>query len=188
MNRHLALTFCRTYATRKWPRPRPGSSERPPYRAPDPLIDNPNATVTALPDEDLVFIHRPPPTAPSPLSLTTNPISPLLRPRVSPAGSPLPPHIRPSAASKEPPERASDETIAKIRKLRLEDPMKYSRSTLAKMFGCTPNFVALVASLPKTKRKAMRKAQDQKHDEIREAWSEKKTLVRAIRAKRKEYW
>ncbi|KAJ2978638.1 hypothetical protein NUW54_g11257 [Trametes sanguinea] len=65
----LRLPFSRSYATRL--------PERPPYRAPDPLRNNPHATYQELADKNLTFIHRPPPTAPSPLSYTTSPASPL---------------------------------------------------------------------------------------------------------------
>src|SRR5262245_7455973 len=85
-------TLNRTYKNRH--------AERPPYRAPDPLVHNPDAKVTML-EQDLTFIHRPPPTALTPFSLTTAPASPLLR---RPAKeTPLPPVLRPSAARPEPP-------------------------------------------------------------------------------------
>ncbi|PBK82192.1 hypothetical protein ARMGADRAFT_1019779 [Armillaria gallica] len=67
-----ALSFTRSYATR-YPRPKTGTSERPPYRTPDPLVNNPSTAVTTLPDEELTFIHRPPPTSPAPFILTTSP-------------------------------------------------------------------------------------------------------------------
>ncbi|KAF8221040.1 hypothetical protein L208DRAFT_717038 [Tricholoma matsutake] len=181
-----SLSFTRSYATR-YPRPKPGTSERPAYHAPDPLINNPNATVTSLKDQDVTFIHRPPPTAPSPFSLSTAPSSPLLRLNPSPIRGPLPPFIRPSANKIQPP-RASDEDVAEIRRLRLSDPKKYSRGKLAKMFGCTESFVAGIAALKKTQRKALIRARDQKHAEARDRWSEKKSIVRAVRAKRREFW
>lgn len=71
----------------KYLRPRPGTAERPPYRAPDPLVNNPKATVTKLGgEEELTFIHRPPASAPSPYSLSVAPASPLLRPRTMSVG------------------------------------------------------------------------------------------------------
>src|SRR5258705_2524283 len=71
----------------KYPRPRPGTAEKPPYRAPDPLVNNPKATVTKLGgEEELTFIHRPPASAPSPYSLSIAPASPLLRPRTMSVG------------------------------------------------------------------------------------------------------
>ncbi|KIK69627.1 hypothetical protein GYMLUDRAFT_34012, partial [Collybiopsis luxurians FD-317 M1] len=148
----------RAYAP-KWPRPKPGTSERPPYRAPDPLINNPSATVTALPDEDLTFIHRPPPTAPSPISYTTNPVSPLLRPSAQPTSSPLPPLSRPSA-DKPSPAPLTPQQITEIRQLRLQNPTKWTRSKLAEKFGCTQQFVALVAATKKSTRKKLLRRRD----------------------------
>ena len=188
MNRGLsfALTFSRTYATRH-PRPKPGSAERPPYRAPDPFLNNPNAIVTSL-ENDFTFIHRPPPTAPSPFSLTTDPASPLLKASLpAPESDLLPPLIRPSA-DKVQPSRVSDTVVTKIRYLRHSNPAKYSRGVLAGMYGCTQSFIGSIAALKKSKRTAMIKLQDQKHAEVREKWSEKKSMVRAIRAKRRTFW
>ncbi|KAF9013445.1 mitochondrial ribosomal protein subunit L20-domain-containing protein [Cyathus striatus] len=184
----VAPSLTRSYATR-YPRPRPGTSERSAYHAPDPLQNNPSAVVTPLTDEGLTFIHRPPPTAPSPHSLTSAPTSPFLRPP-TPVASPLPPHIRPSAAKVDAtlPARMSDEDIAKLRQLRLSDPEVYTRGKLAEMFGCTENFVGLVAALKKPKRKALLKTREEAHKLDRAKWNEKHTLVKEIRAKRRQLW
>jgi hypothetical protein len=171
----------------KWPRPKPGTSERPPYRAPDPLNDNPSATVTNLPDEDLTFIHRPPPTAPSPVSYTTNPVSPLLKSPAESSSSPLPPVLRPSAG-KPSPARLTAEQIAELRRLRSLDPVKWTRGRLAQKFDCTQHFVALVAATKKSTRKKLVQRRDEEHEANRAKWSEKKSLVVAISQKRRQYW
>lgn len=180
------LTFTRTYATR-FLRPKPGTSERPPYRPTDPLVNNPKAAVTPLEDGELTFIHRPPPTAPSPYSLSTAPSSPLLWASPTPQDGPLPPFIRPSA-DKIQPGRVSDQDLEKIRKLRHSNPSMYSRGKLAKMFGCTESFIGAVAALKKPQRTSLIKLRDQKHEEARGKWSEKKSIVRAVRAKRRTLW
>ncbi|KAF9018543.1 hypothetical protein BDZ89DRAFT_901853, partial [Hymenopellis radicata] len=168
------------------PRPKPGTSERPPYRAPDPLAANPKAAVTALPD-DLTFIHRPPPTAPSPFSLTTNPVSPLLRPATN-TGAKLPPKSRPNKEIIPARKPLSEEQIDKIRELRRGNPEMYSRGKLAKMFKVSQNFVGLVASLKSSKRKALLKQRELLHETQRAKWSERHQLVMAIRKKRREFW
>ena len=182
------VAFCvnlvRHYAP-KYPRPRPGTSERPAYRPPDPLINNPKAAVKTFEEDNLTFIHRPPSTAPSPYSLTTAPASPLLRPATSHV-EPLPPVLRQPSSTEQP--RMSDEQIEKLRKLRFSNPTVYSRGKLAKMFNCTQAFVAQMAALKKPQRKAMIRIRDQKHEKYREKWSEKHALVKAIRAKRREMW
>jgi hypothetical protein len=190
-------SFIRTYIARRADKRR---AERPPCRAPDPLVNNPKAITQKLCDDDsLTFIYRPPPTSPSPYSFTTAPASPLLRPRplpsqqestddtTTPPPRTLPPPIRPSA-EKVPPARASDEVVAEIRRLRHSDPAVYTRGKLAKQFGCTEGFVGKIAALPKSKRRAMVRMRDEGHAEARMKWSENKTIVRAKRAKRREFW
>ncbi|KAJ4482233.1 mitochondrial ribosomal protein subunit L20-domain-containing protein [Lentinula aciculospora] len=182
----FARPLTRNYAS-KWPRPKPGTSERPPYRAPDPLINNSSVTVTPLLDEDLTFIHRPPPTAPSPISYTTNPVSPLLRPPLPSNSTALPPLLRPSASKSAPP-RVTAEQITEIRRLRSLDPVKWTRGQLAKKFHCTQRFVALVAATKKTTRAKLIQRRDAEHEANRVKWSEKRSLVVAISQKRRQYW
>jgi hypothetical protein len=189
----------------KYPRPRPGTAERPPYRAPDPLLNNPKATVTQLGGKDgeqeLTFIHRPPPSAPSPYSLSVAPASPLLRPRShalgttetetrqpeSPSSSLLPPPIR-SQTQKEESPRMSDEDLARLKYLRRSDPFLYTRGKLAKMFGCSPTFVGMVAPLKKSQCRATHKVLEEQHEKAKARWSEKHQIVMEIRKKRKELW
>ncbi|KDR82705.1 hypothetical protein GALMADRAFT_220697 [Galerina marginata CBS 339.88] len=185
--RALAFTssIVRQYAP-KYPRPRPGTSERPAYHAKDPLINNPKAIVTKLEDEDLTFIHRPPPTAPSPFSLTTAPVSPLLRPPTVPYEGPMPPLSRSPPAA--PPPRMSDKDMEKLRQLRYSDPVTYSRGKLSQMFNCTQSFVGQVAPLKKPLRKSLIKVRDETHEQARQKWSEKHSIVKAISKKRRELW
>jgi hypothetical protein len=183
----FCLNLVRHYAP-KYPRPRPGTSERPAYHPPDPLINNPKAAVKTFEEDNLTFIHRPPSTAPSPYSLTTAPASPLLRPvtsRVEPI-PPLPPVLRQPPSTKPP--RMSDEQIEKMRNLRFTNPSVYSRGKLAKMFNCTQAFVAQMAALKKPRRKALIRIRDQKHEKYKAKWSERHALVKAISAKRREMW
>ncbi|KAF8208841.1 hypothetical protein K438DRAFT_1917215 [Mycena galopus ATCC 62051] len=173
--------FTRGYATKlnKWPRPKPGTAERPAYHAPDPLLNNSQAV-------DLTFIHRPPPTAPSPYSLTTNPVSPLLRPRSPKENLPLPPPSRPKYA-KEPLPRASTQTILEIKRLRALDPDRYTCGVLATKFKVTRGFVQAVAALKKSQRNAKRRAQEVIAETERAKWSEKTTTLRLIKAKRRNF-
>jgi hypothetical protein len=157
----------------------------------DPLTDDPRALVTPLLEDDvaLTFIHRPPPTAPSPHSFTTSPSSPLLRPTPTPTdpSTAVPPVLRPSAL-KEPPPRLSDEAIEEMRRLRLSDPHKYTRGVLARMFGCTNNFVGYVAALKRSQRKPIVAAREEAHERIRERWGAKKSLAKEIQQKRREFY
>ncbi|KAJ3505050.1 hypothetical protein NLJ89_g7619 [Agrocybe chaxingu] len=183
-----ALRFSASIARHapKYPRPKPGTAERPAYHHPDPLLNNPKAAVTNLEDGQLTFIHRPPPTAPSPFSLTTAPSSPLLQPSPTLLAGPLPPLSR--SGPKLPSPRLSDEDLAKLIELRRSDPATYTRGKLAKMFNCTQVFVGQVAPLKKPARRTILKARNQEHEKNREGWSEKHSIVKAIRAKRRELW
>lgn len=174
----FTLGRCRTYATRR--------PEKPPARFPDPLRNNSNAIVTPLEGGKLSFIHRPPPSAPSPFSTTLDPASPLLRP-AAPAGSPLPPLLRPSAYTPEP-ARLSKEDIEKLRTLRRSDPNVYSCAKLARMFDCTPSFVSQVAALPRSLRRAFGRRQEAKVEAIKAGWGERKSTFRAIQEKRRQFW
>jgi len=173
------LSRCRAYATRR--------PEKPPARFPDPLQNNPNATVTTLEDSNLTFIHRPPPSVPTPYSTTLDPGSPLLKPPTSPTEGRTPPLLHPSSYKPEP-ARVSREVIEKIRELRASDPRTYSRIKLAKMFDCTPHFISKIAALPRAQRRQLGREMEVQHEAVRERWGEKKATVAAIRKKRREFW
>lgn len=173
----LSLNFAR-YASRL--------PQRPPARAPDPLVNNPHATYEELPG-DLTFIHRPPPTAPTPESYTTRPASPLLKPpTATSSNTPLPPVLFPDTRIE--PERMSQEDIRKMKDLRKADPDNWTVSKLAREFKCTTQFVRLMAPLNPSARKKKQAARDAMHAEQRAKWGERKSLVREIRQKRRELW
>lgn len=161
--------------------------ERPPYRAPDPLVNNPHAQYQSLPN-DLTFIHRPPPSAAPPESFTTMPASPLLNFSSTPADSDSLPPVLFDVSHKIPSKRVSDQEIAEMRRLRAQNPKKWTSGMLAKKFGCTRHFVRMFAGLSKEeKRKALAK-RDAEHGANRAKWGEKRLLQKEIRTKRKEFW
>ncbi|KAH9999625.1 mitochondrial ribosomal protein subunit L20-domain-containing protein [Russula compacta] len=161
--------------------------QKPPMRHPDPLLNNPNAVSTSLP-EDLTFIHRPPPSAPTPLSYTVNPSSPLLRSAESPTpstGVALPPPLeKPTPAYP----RLSDDKITEMRRLRMENPARYTCRKLADTFGCSPSFVSYVAPLKPSQQRAALARREREHEKARARWGERTALIREIRKKRKEFW
>ena len=183
----MSLTMCarlhipfltRGYATRL--------PQRPPMRHPDPLSNNPNAVSTSL-SEDLTFIHRPPPSVPTPHSYTVNPSSPLLQMEthtLSPASA-LPPPLKNATSAHA---RLPEEKISEIRRLRMENPAFYTCSRLASTFGCSPSFVSHVAPLSTPQQRAVLAKRDQDHEKARARWGEKAALIREIRRKRKEFW
>lgn len=179
------LLGTRSYATKVTPR-KPMPAERPPQKYADPLASSPVAVATALPD-NLTFIHRPPPSAPSPHSYTTLPASPLLRPPAGHSAQGVPPHIRPSA-KKTPPPRMSDEDLAELKRLRYADPKTWTRAALARKFNCTKQFVGLVTCLPNTVRKEIKAVKAVKDEENREKWGPRRRMVREIQKERRAYW
>jgi hypothetical protein len=160
--------------------------QKPPMRHPDPLLNKPNAVSTSLP-EDLTFIHRPPPSAPSPLSYTVNPSSPLLHsePPTPSTDVPLPPPLKqPTLAHP----RLPEDKIKELQRLRTENPVLYTRKKLANTFGCSPSFVSYVAPLKSSQQRAALARRDREHEKARTRWGEKAALIREIRKKRKEFW
>jgi hypothetical protein len=173
----------RAYSTRI---PRPRLPQKPPVRTNDPLNNNPNATVQELPD-NMTFIHRPPPTADTPFSLTTAPASAFLRPpTASSAEAPLPPLTRADRPPAEP--RVSQEVIQQIRHLRATQPHRFTRTALSKLYGVTPGFVGMVAPSKQSYRKEANRVMAEEHQAIRETWGERKAISVEIRRKRKEFW
>ena len=149
-------------------------------------MNNPNATYQELPDK-LTFIRRPPPSAPSPESYVTAPSSPLVSGdiRQQDAAAGMPPII---FGRKKDAERMSDENIARMRKLRQEDPQNWTAGKLAKEFGCSQYFVRYVATLNRAERRASWKRREELHEKFRARWGEKTVLEEEIRKKRREFW
>jgi predicted kinase len=81
----------------------------------------------------------------------------------------------------------SYEDIGKMKALRKSDPDNWTVSKLAKEFKCTAAFVQLMAPLNPCQRKKKQEARRAEHERQR-TWGERKSLVRAIRQKRRELW
>ncbi|KAH0586299.1 hypothetical protein H2248_007546 [Termitomyces sp. 'cryptogamus'] len=56
------------------------------------------------------------------------------------------------------------------------------------MFGVTSNFVGAIAALKSSARRARFRIDAEKQAKLREGWSEKKIIARAIREKRRQFW
>jgi hypothetical protein len=184
MKSGLLAGAVRAYSTRI---PRPRLPQRPPTRKGDPLAHNSNARVQSLP-ENVTFIHRPPPTAPSPYSLTTAPTSAFLLP---PSPMPADPNALPPLVRKDrPPPNAwvSDETVEQIKTLRKENPERYTRNTLARLYGVTPNFVGMVAPTKMTYRKEAHRRWEATLSTQRATWGERRMLQWEVRQRRREFW
>ena len=77
-----------------------------------------------------------------------------------------------------------EKEIEEIRRLRSEDPYKWSRAKLAEKFDCSPLFVGMVAEATSEK-----KAAEQKRlEEIQAKWGKRRRYAREDRGKRRELW
>ncbi|KAF2125876.1 hypothetical protein P153DRAFT_369878 [Dothidotthia symphoricarpi CBS 119687] len=104
------------------------------------------------------------------------------------ASSLLPP--RPSAALPAPVRTPYDKTynvteedVQKIRQLRAEDPIKWTRVKLAEKFGCSQFFVGMVA---KAAEKAVKV--EAEHEAMRRRWGDRRREAREDRQRRKVLW
>lgn len=166
-----------------------GSSSRPAFRVPDPLSHNPHAEVTRL-DDDMTFIRRPPPSAPTPHSTTLSPSSPLLTSYAEKTSLDvsLPPTLKPPKENLRLSVTLTPEQVKEVRKLRREDSAQWTASRLAARFGCTTHLISKVAALRVSERRAKRSDQESAHVLIRASWSERRATDNMVRKRRREFW
>ncbi|KAK2797370.1 hypothetical protein FQN51_008541 [Onygenales sp. PD_10] len=144
----------------------------PPENTPDHIIYNPPSSAPSVYHTPTIF-------------LPTNDIRRKLRAE-SPAGASPKPQRLPLVIQKKQEEKRilSAKEIAEMRRLRLEDPMKWSRRALAKHFNCNPHFVMQACDAGPEK-KAI---QLQVLEAIKSRWGKKRTIAREDRELRKELW
>ncbi|RJE26652.1 hypothetical protein PHISCL_00976 [Aspergillus sclerotialis] len=74
--------------------------------------------------------------------------------------------------------------IEEIRRLRLNDPMTWSRWKLAKRFDCSPMFIGMVCEASPEKKEI----QKQVLEAVQSRWGRKRRMAREDRQLRKENW
>ncbi|KAG9041608.1 hypothetical protein FS837_012034 [Tulasnella sp. UAMH 9824] len=169
---------------------------RPKHTVKDPLLTASNAAITELP-EDLTFIHRPPPTAETPLSYTTNPSSPLLRQATASSSSAtLPPALHAQSESES--KRLTQAQIEEIRARRAKDPKRNPAWKLAQEYGCSRLFISMVAPIRKievqvkTSEGLMQMTEAERRQLEKEKamsrWGERKQINKEVRRLRREMW
>ena len=92
----------------------------------------------------------------------------------------MPPPVRPQYEKKY---HLQPEQIEEIRRLRAEDPRKWTRVRLAEKFECSQFFVSLCCCAPEIKAE-----QDKELAEIKKRWGRRKTEAREERQARKSLW
>lgn len=74
--------------------------------------------------------------------------------------------------------------IEEIRKLRLEDPAKNTRKSLASKYNVSPLFISMVSEPPKEWKQEM----DSRLSAIKSTWHARRTAAREDKKRRKELW
>ena len=154
------------------------------------LLVQPDPSFTTTTGDQDHIIYNPPSSAPNvyhtPLKFLPKDdprrrLHTLLRPTASDsANTPLPPAVRPVYEKKYHLKQAD---IEEIKRLRAEDPRKWTRVRLAEKFECSQFFVSLCCSAPQIKDE--RQAELEK---IKEKWGRTKREAREDRQTRKQSW
>lgn len=135
------------------------------------------------------IIYNPPSSAPSVYHTPTKFLPPddvrrTLR-TDSPSGEPkeqdLPPVFKKTDEKKY---HLTPADIEEIRKLRMSDPMTWSRWKLARRFDCSPLFIAMVCEASPQKKEI----QKQVLEAVQSRWGVKRRMAREDRQLRKEAW
>ncbi|PGG97009.1 hypothetical protein GX51_07558 [Blastomyces parvus] len=175
---------CRRYQTtfrrlKQRLRVKPDASFSPlPPNSPERIIYNPPSSAPSVYHTPTKFL--PPDDIRRKLRATSFPGDPLQSQQQHP--SRLPPVFRQQKNQTK--NILGEQEIAEMRKLRLEDPMKWSRYVLAQKFGCSAHFVMQVCDAGPQK-KAI---QQQVLEAIKSRWGKKRTIAREDRQLRKELW
>ncbi|KAK7208412.1 mitochondrial ribosomal protein subunit L20-domain-containing protein [Myxozyma melibiosi] len=154
------------------------------FNTPFPTRHNPRSSANkAAPVLPPGLTYNPPPSAPSPFDTPDIFLPPHERAKVltAPGVEVLPPPLR---AVEEKKYHLDEEQIEKIRQLREQDPNKYTRKVLAKEFGCSDFFIALVLRSPQERLDEM----DRRLGIIKSRWNLYKSTARLMREKRREQW
>lgn len=99
----------------------------------------------------------------------------------SPSSPPLPPPLRPITEKKY---HLTEADISEIRRLRAKDPVKNSRTVLAKRYNASRFFVGMVAEASSQHKKQ----KWQEMESVKESWGKRRRGAREDRKRRREGW
>ena len=97
------------------------------------------------------------------------------------SGNKLPPSIRERPEKKY---HLREKEIEEIRRLRTEDPNKWTQNKLAEKFQCSQFFIGMVSKAPKERLERAEK----ELEKVKERWGKKRRYARDDRQKRRELW
>lgn len=103
------------------------------------------------------------------------------KPVVAVAEKPLPP---PLSQPYEKTYHLTPEDFDEIRRLRVEDPVKWSANALARKFNVSPLVIGIAAPAGAERWSAKEK----ELEKVKSRWGKKRTLAREMRTRRKEEW
>lgn len=153
----------------------------------DHIIFNPPSSVPNVYHTPSLFLPKNDPRrklhSQAPTPSATPPSTPgtsAIPPATSSQSRSLPQSVRPVYQKKY---HLTPEQVEEIRRLRKEDPRKWTRVRLAEKFECSQFFVSLCCSAPEVKAE-----QDKQLEEIKKRWGRRKTEARGARQERKKLW
>lgn len=151
----------------------------------DHIIFNPPSSAPNVYHTPLKFLPKSDPRRKlHPLASTSS----ATQPSTPPSSSPSEPNSTPRLLNPVRPQyekkyHLGQEQIDEIRRLRAEDPRKWTRVRLAEKFECSQFFVSLCCCAPE-----MKAEQDKELAEIKKRWGRRKTEAREDRKTRKALW
>ncbi|PNY28403.1 54S ribosomal protein L20, mitochondrial [Tolypocladium capitatum] len=148
------------------------------FPAADSIIYNPPASEASPAHTPFLFLPRSDPRRLALLRMRSNPGAPSLAPAAE--ASDLPPAMR--YHRRDPKYHLKEDDVAEMRRLRAEDPMKWSVGHLAQKFDCSPIFVRMVAPAPDGHLDWLNAKMERKMAR----WGPKKTQAREDRKRRTE--
>ena len=162
--------------TRKKLRVKPEASFRPDAETQDHIVFNPPSSAPSVFHTPLKFL--PPNDRRRQLYASAASLRPASDPESS---TELPPAVRTPYEKKY---HLTQDDMEEMRRLRREDPQKWTRAKLSEKFQCSYLFVGLVCQAPKEKLE--QQAQDL--DSVKARWGPRKRAAREDRTKRRQLW
>ncbi|WYZ41459.1 hypothetical protein EsH8_V_000354 [Colletotrichum jinshuiense] len=100
----------------------------------------------------------------------------------SSAARPLPPALNVPSRGSNPRYHLSRDDVAEIRRLRAEDPARWSVTALARKFDCSETFITICTPAPRDHKERL----DRKLEAVKGRWGSIRTKAREDRTRRKE--
>ena len=146
----------------------------------DHIIFNPPSSAPNVYHTPLLFLPKDDPRRKlhTRVAAAANPAS-----SATPTSTPKASQLKPVRPIYEKKYHITPEQVEEIRKLRKEDPRRWTRYRLAEKYECSQFFISLCCAAPEIKAE-----QEKQLEEIKKRWGRRKTEAREARAERKKLW